>query len=236
MKSTVQAVARLFVGCARFEPPHQVQPPEARFFRRAQSAALAPQQRLLGERDGDGGLIIHLQGAGERGRCDADDGKRLLVEFERLANDSATRAQPLLPKLMAEHNHWRGAWLVIIVSNGASQARLHSQPGIIVAGHGLPVDDLRLIGHYRVHFMYRSESKEIGEGTFRRLRPRLAHLFKDLVAKQRKPPRARRPGDGRRSAHAINSERKPGLPFKQHQAFRLRNRQGLQQHGIYHTE
>ena len=36
-------------------------------------------------------------------------------------------AEPLLPKLMAEHDYWRGAWLVILVSDRASQARLHSR-------------------------------------------------------------------------------------------------------------
>src|SRR6266850_1568671 len=152
-----------------------------------------------------------------------------------MANDGGVGAEPFLPKLMAEHDHRRCTWLVIFVSNRASQARLHSQPGVIAARHGLSVNDLPLIADYRVHSIDRSESKEITKWTFRRLRL-LPHPFKDFVAKQRKRARARWPGDVRRSTHATNSERQPGVPGKQHQSLRLGDWQGLEQHGIHHTE
>src|SRR6267143_1361917 len=145
----------------------------------------------------------------------------MLVEFDWLADDGGVGAEPFLPKLMAEHDDLRCTSLVIFVSNRASQARLHSQPGVIAARHGLSVNDLRLIADYRVHFIYRSESKEIAKWTFCRLRL-LPHPFKDFVAKQRKRARARCPGDVRRSTHATNPERKSGVPGKQHQPLGLR--------------
>src|SRR6185503_6627418 len=117
----------------------------------------------------------------------------------RLADDRRIGAEPFLPKLMAEHDHWRGTWLVVLVSDDTPQARLHSEAGVIAAGHGLPLDDLRLLVHHRRQFTNRSEGKEIAERTVRH-NACLAHLFKDLVAKQRKRLGARRCGDVRGAA------------------------------------
>src|SRR6266404_9200424 len=117
---------------------------------------------------------------------------------------------------MAEHDHWRGTWLVIFVSDSASQARLLSEASVIAAGHGLPLDDLCLLVHHRRQFTNRTGGKEIAERTVRRSDARLRHLFKDLVAKQRKPLCAWRRGHVRGAAHTIRSEQASGLPFKEH--------------------
>src|SRR5438132_3692033 len=118
---------------------------------------------------------------------------------------------------MAEHDHRRCARLIIFVNDRASQARLHSQPGVIAAGHGLPVDDLRLIPHHRTQFTGWSEGKEIAERAVWRNGARLSHFFKDLVAKERIRFYAWWCGHVRRAAPPAISERTPGLPFKQHQ-------------------
>src|SRR5262249_50106576 len=120
LKSAVQAVARLFVGRALFETPHHIQPPSAWVVRRAQSAILASQQRLASDRNSDGRVITYLQRPDERGGRHTDYSKRLLVEFDLMADDCGTRAEPLLPKLMAEHNHRRCARPFIFVSDRAS--------------------------------------------------------------------------------------------------------------------
>ena len=72
-----------------------------------------------------------------------------MVEFERLADDCRVRGEALLPELMAEHDHRRCARPIILGIDRASQTRLHSQPGVIAAGHGLPVDYVRLISDHR---------------------------------------------------------------------------------------
>src|SRR5262249_3679397 len=183
----------------------------------------------------DGGVIPDLQRADKSRRRHANDGEKLPVEFERPAYDSRIRGEPLLPKLMAEYNDWRCARLIIFYSDRASQDRLRSQPGVITAGYGLPVDDLRLITWRRSHFADRGESKEIAERAVRCLRLR-AQFFEDVGPKQRIPGRARRPRYERCAARAISSERAPGLPFKQRQRIRLVDRQGLEQHGIHYAE
>src|SRR5262249_15024486 len=149
--------------------------------------------------------------------------------------DSRIRGEPLLPKLMAEYNDWRRARLIIFVSDRASQDRSHSQPGVITAGNGLPVDDLRLITCRRSHFADGGESKEIAERAVLCLRLR-EQFFKDVGAEQRIPGRARRHRYERCAARAIRSERAPGLPFKQHQPLRLGYRQGLEQYGVHYAE
>src|SRR5882672_4201160 len=129
---------------------------------------------------------------------------------------------------MAEHDHWNGTWIVIFFSDSAPQAWLHSEAGVIAAGHGLPLDDLCLLVHHRRQFTNRSEGKEIAERTVRRSDARLVHLLKDLVAKQRKRPCAWRRGHVRGAAHTVRSERASGLPFKEHQPLRLFYRQCLE--------
>src|SRR6185503_5763814 len=123
LKNAIQAFAGLFVGRARFEPSHQMQPPETWLIRRAQAATLTPQQRLASNRNSDGRVITYLQRARERLRRHTDDSERHLVEFERLADDGGIGAEPLLPKLIAEHNHWRRARFVIFITDRTSQDR-----------------------------------------------------------------------------------------------------------------
>src|SRR5262245_19324160 len=106
---------------------------------------------------------------------------------------------------MAEYNDWRRARLIIFVSNRTSQDRLRSQPGVITAGYGLPVDDLRLIIWRRGHFSDGSESKEITERAVRCLRLR-AQFFKDVGAEPRISLHACRPRYKRHAAPAIRSE------------------------------
>ena len=64
---------------------------------------------------------------------------------------------------MAEHDDRRCAGLVIFVTDRTSQARLHAEPGVIAAGHGLAAYDLRLIPHNRSQLTDWSEGKEIAE-------------------------------------------------------------------------
>src|SRR5262245_51193593 len=170
--------------------------------RRTQAAALAPQQRLTGNRDGDSRAIIHLQRADKAGRRHADDSERLLVEFECLADDCRVGGEPFLPELMAEHDHWRGARLVIFVTDCAPQNGLYAQPGVIATRYGLSVDDLRLLAYHGAHFRNRREGKEIAERATRRGDLRLAHPDKDVVAKQRKRLYVRRLRYIRSTGHA----------------------------------
>src|SRR5262245_29016327 len=92
---------------------------------------------------------------------------------------------------MTDYDYRRCACSVIFLSDAASQDRLHSQAGVITAGHGLPIDSVRLIARYGGQISDRSEGEEIAERVFRRISVRLAHLFKDFVAKQRNPACAR---------------------------------------------
>jgi len=88
-----------------------------------------------------------LQSAGKSRRRHANDGEGLLIEFERLADDCRVGAEPFLPELMAEYDHRRSACPVIFVRDRASQHGLYANPGVIAAGHGLPLDDLRLLAY-----------------------------------------------------------------------------------------
>src|SRR5262249_45622260 len=88
LKGSVEALAHLFVGRARFESAHHIQPPDARFGRRAHNAVVTAQQRLYRQRKGNGWLITYLERPVESGWCNTDDGKRLLIESELLANDA----------------------------------------------------------------------------------------------------------------------------------------------------
>src|SRR5262249_57540127 len=111
-----------------------------------------------------------------------------------------------------------------------------SEPGETTGGQGLESDNLRLVVRHCGHLRDWSKCEEITERTVRRSGLRSAHLFKNLVAKQRRSLSARRRGHVRVAAHAINSERAPGLPFEQSKALRLFDRQGLQQYGVRHAE
>src|SRR6266542_4933297 len=235
LKRAVQAGARLFIRRARFEPPHHIQPPKARFLRRSQAAVRASQQRLTGNRDGDGWAKIYLQRAGKRGWRHADDGERLLIEFKRLTDDRGVGGEAFLPELMAEHGHGYSPRLVIVVRNRTSQHGLYAQPGVIAARHNLPIDDLCLGARHDIQVRQRREGKEIAERTIWR-GLRLAHPGKDFVKKQRLAFRARCRGDIRSATPPRRAEGTPMLPGKQRQRFRLFDRQGLEQHGIHNAE
>ena len=92
-------------------------------------------------------MLTHLQRAVECRLGHADDGERVLIEFDLLADDRRVGSEPLLPELIAEHDDRRGSCSVIIIRDGASQHRLYAQTGVIAAGDGLTVDDLCLLAY-----------------------------------------------------------------------------------------
>src|SRR5262245_19195490 len=109
------------------------------------------QQRLTGNRDRDCGALIHLPCAREGRRRYADDGERLLIEFELLADDGRVGAEPFLPELMAEYDYRCGAFPVVLSSDCPSQNRLYAEPAVIAAGHDLSADDLCLPANHGIH-------------------------------------------------------------------------------------
>ena len=79
-----------------------------------------------------------------RGLQHADDLDGLAVDSERLADDGRVAAEALLPVLVRQHHHRRGAGSVVAVAEGAPEHRREAHDREVVAGHEADVDAHRV--------------------------------------------------------------------------------------------
>ena len=126
MEENLHFGARLFLGVARLQTPHDHEPPPAPVSEHRQAwrglNAVRAQSRLIAHRDPDARskLRIHTE---ELGRGHADNGGRRSVERDRPADDGRVPAELVGPVRVTDHRDVRGARFQIIVDKDTPEDR-----------------------------------------------------------------------------------------------------------------
>jgi hypothetical protein len=158
---SVQRAPRLLDRHAGLEPAEDVRPVAAPVLE-----AVEARLHLAAHRDRDEDLGVGAErGAREAARRDADDGHRVAVDRDDLADHRRVRAEPRLPVGVAEHgDEVRADGLVVGGGDQAAEVRLETESREVRARdhHPLAVERLPLEGEVRAERAVRDQPGEHG--------------------------------------------------------------------------
>src|SRR5262245_13718167 len=234
LESVFELRLRLFKRSSRSQPPHHSQPPHPRaviprIFR------VGTQRGFECERDRNVARVAYLPCAVKARRRHTDDSEGAIVEIDLLSHNARVTAEAFLPVPVTQHRHGRSTKFIVSLRQHAPQQRLHTQPPIIIACRKLSNCHVGLSVRQHIHRTHITKSDNVGESASW-LSPLFAHA---LVTHLRKRSHNRLPHHRvlpRVAEVAAYAEIGGGNGLEQHEAFRLFDRQLLEQHRIQDTE